>query len=312
MPISTTQAGFNPVSTTGGAAPPPFARVWDIAGPWDFTNPSVIDGDFGVFTPGSTTGQAGQRLVLRYMGGVPFEGIAGGGQASMWLPPDVYEGTPRIRSFIQGSESLPSDFLLTNMDFADGVGGSVSLNGLGYCVLFADTAVGSFARLSTLCSPAITGADNVYMTAEILADTTVVGAAALTAGFTQPQATETATQYAFGSRGTNLTLQNWLYTTLYITPALQLPTIRASVATPQWPVIAGGTPCFLQAQSGKSINDLFVTKIDGGTQSTWRRSADTAAALTVFTPQLEVTGLLTQFTSSTVTLQVRNFFVVVF
>ena len=307
MPISMLQGGLSPAGPFGIIAPTSIAKVYDIAGPWDFSNPAIVEGDFGVFTPDPTTGQNGQPVVMRYKEAVPWENFDPG-STPMWLPVDVYEGNPRIRGFVTGSEPNTSQFLNQNIAFSSANGGSVSLTG-GFCRLNAPAQLGSFARLIT---STITGADKFYITAEIMADITQVSAGDATAVFTQPGATQANTQYSFGVRsGFGTIFQNWYWnnpTSAYVEVTSNSPTIRRTISNPTWPTISSGTPCFLQAASGKDIQELIPTYIDGAVQSSWRRNADGATAATNFTLNIEATGTLLPPQSATADIRIKNFY----
>jgi hypothetical protein len=301
------QGGLSPAGAFGLVAPTSIAKVYDIAGPWDFSSPAV-EGDFGVFTPDPTTGQSGQPVVMRYKEAVPWNGFDPG-STPMWLPVDVYENNPRIRGFFTGSEPSTAQIIFNqNIGIATGNGGSAALTG-GYLQLDAPSVADSFARIQT---SQITGAEDFYITCEIMADITQVSSGDATAVFTQPGTTQANTQYSFGVRsGFGTIFQNWYWdnaTSAYVAVTLNSPTIRSTIANPTWPTISTGTPCFHQAISGKDIDDIVSTRIDGATQSTWRRAADGATTASVMDLRLEATGSLSAPQSGAADIRIRNFF----
>ena len=316
MTVSMLQGGFSPALATGGGGPSPdrIAKIYDILGPWDLSNPEIVEGDFGVFTPDPSTAGAPTQVIMRFSEGVPWENF-NVGSTPMWLPVDVYENNPRIRGFVTGSEPNTSQFLNQNIAFASANGGSVSLTG-GYCQLNAPAQLGSFARLVT---SSFTGEENFYITAEIMVDITQNLAGNATAVFTQPgpPSLQANTQYSFGTRsGFGLQLQNWYWdntTSAYVAVTQSDPTIRrSSLSIIEWPTIAGDMPCFFQAISGKDIDDIVTTRIDGATQSTWRRAADGATTATNLTLNIEATGSLTAPQSGAADIRIRNFYWIVF
>ena len=231
----------------------------------DFSGLGLKDGDYGVYTP-----SGGAPIVMRYKAACDIATAAGGGTTPMWLPPQVYAGSPQIRSYIVGTEATDGAITGRNWTIARTGGGTVGTVAGGYMRLYGPSNPAGSS--GTLTGPTFTGVTKFYLIGEFRG--AAAGSDPYCGIFGNAQATPTVipAQYALGT-GNNS----------FIIRQKTMPSAAWANADTSSQIMSGGltwnetTPYLVQALSGAAISDLIETRFNGELYSSFRRDFDTAA-----------------------------------
>ena len=256
----------------------------------DFSASGLADGDFGMFTP-----SGGAPILVRYKAACPITATIGG-TAQMWLPPQVYAGTPQIRAFIVGTEANDTAIGNKGWTVARVDTGTVGTVG-GYMRLNGPITAAPTGSSGTLTGPAFTGASKFYLVGEFRG--TASGSDPF-AGVLGNASASIPVQYALGTGNNSATVRQKTMPSAAWTNADTLSQIQTGGQS--WPA---SVPLVLQALSGAAISDLIETRFDGELYSSFRRDFDGASGASSYSFLLIANG---GGGSTTSTLEFRNLY----
>jgi hypothetical protein len=218
----------------------------------------------------------------------------------MWLPPQVYAGSPEIKSYIVGSEANDSAIINKGWTIARTDTGTVGTVG-GYMQLRGPTTAAPTGSSGTLTSPAFTGATKFYLVGEFRG---AVAGSDPYAGIFGNATASIPVQYALGTGNNSFTIRQKTMPTSAWTTADTPSQIMNGGLT--WPATV---PYLVQALSGAAITDLIETRFDGELYSSFRRDFDSAGAASSYSFLLIANG---GGGSTTSTLEFRNLYFVTY
>lgn len=261
----------------------------------DFSGLGLKDGDYGIYTP-----SGGAPILVRYKEACDVAPGAGDGTLPMWLPPQVYAGSPEIKSYIVGSEANDSAIINKGWTIARTDTGTVGTVG-GYMQLRGPTTAAPTGSSGTLTSPAFTGATKFYLVGEFRG---AVAGSDPYAGIFGNATASIPVQYALGTGNNSFTIRQKTMPTSAWTTADTPSQIMNGGLT--WPATV---PYLVQALSGAAITDLIETRFDGELYSSFRRDFDSAGAASSYSFLLIANG---GGGSTTSTLEFRNLYFVTY
>jgi hypothetical protein len=253
-------------------------KVFVIGSPYSIPA-GVQDGDFGYFLPSAPNALPDRApIVYRYKAVVPVLPI--GWQIGMWLPPEVYAGTPEVQAYAVGFEDQSQ---LTAQGFAiTEVGnGLVTTSGDGFIRVQApsDTIIFSQAFLTM---PTLLGSDRFYLRCDLKNNYSGSGGSGFAqVGIVQSN-TEVNTQYAFGRllSSTNWRPEVWNETLSTWQNATTLATTmrNGGNVNPPFPSSTPPGTYWSYEVLGQSIDNLIDTTVNGLPMFSIRRNVDSAVA----------------------------------
>ena len=275
--------------------------VWIITDPWDFPT-GAKEGDLGVFTPvGTPLLPEVKPIVYRLKKNVPVSATAGGVAIDMWLPPEVYAGSPEVVAWLLGDEP---ESALSSQGWSTSQLGTGTISPTGPFVRLQSTfSVGSEASITVTDS--ILFEEEFYFRGEVRGQYGV--SSSIEAGFLQ-LTSQTPTQYAIGKTGASTILNNVLWggsSWSSISAATILN--KAGVGfelNDTWNMEVNS-----YTRTPSTIRTLVSTEINGMPYSTIRRGASTNISTDPFNLVVSVkSGSLTTNTE----IYLRNFYVLRF
>ena len=266
-------------------------RAFSISSPYD-EPAGVEEGDIGIFFPtgygtGGTDASFAQPVVYRWDAAVPFP--LTGQTFGMWLPIEVYEGTPQIEAYLIGGESNTG---LVNQGF------SIATVGTG-SVSFAPSGIdslGDFTRVQSLGAgneaylnlPTLLGNQRFYLRCDWrnnFSTGTLVGLAQSTA--------ENNTQYTLGKmlgNQANYRAYIWNQTTPAWALASSVANTHRNGGQSFVPVLSQNAYWSFDLCSGDEMDSLVVSTNNGIPYTTLRRDADSAGLLDPMTLRFFTVG----------------------
>jgi hypothetical protein len=283
-------------------------RLFIISTPYEVP-PLVTDGDYALFFPipwGAADNLITAPIVYRWKENVPI--VPTGSDIDMWLPPEVYGGSPQVLAYLEGGESDVDlgiqGFAITEVNAGE-VTNSPSDN---FTRVIAPTA-GDEAYLTM---PTVLGSQRFYLRCDLRGTIPPqTGAGFATGGIVQNN-TEVNTQYTFGRVASSQFWRAYAWDQVAstwsgsIVPSVTVGQAQAGNVTS--PSVTSGAYWSFQATANQ-LSNLVETNVGGLPMVSSRRNADSAIAGDNMTLSVQVTG--TSISVVQTVIDVRQLFLIV-
>ena len=264
--------------------------VWLINNDDDFPA-GVQDGDFGLWLLGW------KPMVFRYAENIPIISGSGGGSVSLWVAPNVYEGSPEVIAYLVGNETTGQLF---SQGFAPGTAGTGTITTDGTRVTLRST-VSATSQATIDCVEPILFSERFYFRGNVSGSYGTIGS--VEAGFFHPPANSTNTQYTLAKIATGTTLRNYVWGV-----GTWAPTTTAEVVD-QGGLGLPAQSQFFEVNGNDGLRPLVTSSFDGVPYTCIRRGVAANVPSDPFNLQIRVTsGTLTTAT----TIELQRFYVLRF
>ena len=246
--------------------------VWLINSDDDFPA-GVQDGDFGLWLLGW------KPMVFRYKENIPIIAGAGGGSVSLWIAPNVYEGSPEVIAYLVGNETTGQLFT-QGLAPLTAVTGTITSTGSRIRLQSDGNLPGSQAALA--CVEPILFSERFYFRGNVQGQYGV--GAGIEAGFFHPPVNSTNTQYTLAKIATSSVLANYVWGTGAWAPTTTPVVLNQSGL---------GLPAqaqFFEVNSNDGLRPLVTSSFDGVPYTCIRRGVAANIPTDPFSLEIRVTG----------------------